>query len=96
MKSLLKKTSAWLPIAMSIAAFTLTTVHVTLFGVNRAPHDEGTPAHLFQILMAFQLPIIGFFVLKWLPEKPKEAIKILAIQIVAIIINFSLIYFLEL
>ena len=39
--------------------------------------DEGTAAHLFQILMPVQVPIIGFFAAKWLPVDSRWAVKVL-------------------
>ena len=67
MKILMKSPSAFLPVAMSLAALATLLVHVALFGVARQA-DEGTAAHIWQILMAGQLPIMAFFVIKWLPR----------------------------
>jgi hypothetical protein len=54
-------------------------IYVAVFGP--APQeDEGTTAHIWQILMAGQIPIIVFFALKWLPRNPKEALLILVLQ----------------
>jgi hypothetical protein len=76
---LLKQPSAFLPVAMSLAAFTTVLVHLALFGT--APQvDEGTAAHLWQILMAGQAPIIAFFALRWLPRTPRQALPILGLQ----------------
>ena len=36
--------------------------------VNGRP-DEGTIAHLWQLLMAGQLPVLAFFAIKWLPRR---------------------------
>jgi hypothetical protein len=49
------------------------------FGIAREA-DEGTSAHLWQILMAGQLPVIAFFAIKWLPQNPKSALVVLALQ----------------
>lgn len=96
MRSLLKKPSAWLPIAMSFAALLLIVANVVFVGINREPHDEGTAAHLFQLLMGLQVPIIAYFAIKWLPKKPKLGLKIVAIQIFFIFVPFLLVYLLEL
>ena len=95
MNVLLKKTSAWLPIAMSLVALIFTLVWLAVFGIVRS-EDEGTAAHIFQLLMGGQLPIIAFFAIKWLPQKPKQAVEILALQFVAGVIAFAPVYFLEL
>ena len=79
MKAILKKPSAFLPLGMSLGAFATVLIYVVLFGP--APQaDEGTAAHIWQILMAGQIPIIVFFALKWLPRTPKEALLVLVLQ----------------
>ena len=79
MKVLLKHPSAFLPLAMSFGAFATVLIYVAMFGP--APQaDEGTAAHIWQILMAGQIPIILFFALKWLPRTPKEALLVLVLQ----------------
>ncbi len=82
MKELMKSPSAFLPLAMSIAALLTVAVHVALFGVARQA-DEGTAAHLWQFLMALQIPIVAFFILKWLPRQPRPTLAVLALQGVA-------------
>ncbi|QQG41857.1 MAG: hypothetical protein HYV90_00895 [Candidatus Woesebacteria bacterium] len=95
MKSLLSKTSAWLPIAMSATALIFTLVWLAIFGIVRS-EDEGMAAHIFQLLMGGQLPIILFFAIKWLPQKPKLALLVLVLQFIAGLIAFAPVYFLEL
>jgi hypothetical protein len=95
MKSLLSKTSAWLPIAMSATALMFTIVWLAIFGIVRS-EDEGIAAHIFQLLMGGQLPVILFFAIKWLPKKPKLAIQVLILQFIAGLIAFIPVYFLEL
>ena len=79
---LLKRPSAFLPVAMSAAALTVLVGYIVMFGTARQ-EDEGTAAHLWQLLMAGQVPIIGFFAIKWLPAEPRRALPILALQISA-------------
>jgi hypothetical protein len=67
---------------MSLAALATVLIHIARFGVAREA-DEGTAAHLWQILMAGQLPIITLFAIKWLPKNPKPALAVLALQAVA-------------
>ena len=79
--SLMKQPSALLPIAMSVVALALVLGHVAIFGaVHEA--DEGTTAHLWQLLMAGQVPVVGYFALKWLPRAPGQALRVLALQVV--------------
>lgn len=67
---------------MSALALATVIIHVTMFGTARQA-DEGTAAHIWQLLMGLQLPIIAFFALRWLPQTPKQALLILALQLVA-------------
>jgi hypothetical protein len=80
--STVKRPSAVIPLAMSLAALSLVLGHIMLFGGAREA-DEGTAAHLWQLLMAGQIPVIAFFAIKWLPRTPKQALLILGLQAVA-------------
>jgi hypothetical protein len=75
----IKQLSAWLPLTMSLAALSLVLGHAAMFGLVHEA-DEGTAAHVFQILIAAQLPVIAYFVLKWLPRQPRQSLQVLALQ----------------
>jgi hypothetical protein len=79
---LFKRPSALIPILMSLSALGIVIGYAAMFGVARQA-DEGTAAHLWQILMAGQVPVVAFFAFKWLPREPKRASVILALQVVA-------------
>jgi hypothetical protein len=64
---------------MSLTALATVLVHIALFGAALEA-DEGTAAHIWQILMAAQLPIVTFFAIKWLPRAPKPSLLVLALQ----------------
>jgi hypothetical protein len=91
--SMFKQPSALAPIAMSLAALALVVGHAAMYGVVHEA-DEGTPAHIFQILMAAQVPIVMFFAVKWLPRAPRQALLVLALQAAAGIAAFASVYFL--
>jgi len=93
MDSIIKKPSAWLPIAMSLTALAIVLGFVAIFGIVHEA-DEGTAAHLWQFLMGGQVPIIAFFAIKWLPQTPKPALQVLALQVVAALAAFAPIFFL--
>lgn len=82
--ALVKHPSGWLPIGMAMAALTVVLVHVAHFGTARQA-DEGTAAHLWQILIVAQLLVIAFFAVKWLPRAPRQAIGVLVLQAVALL-----------
>ena len=93
--TMMKKPSAFLPVAMSIAALVLVVTHVAIFGVVREA-DEGTPAHLWQLLMAGQLPLLAFFAIAWVPRSPTQALRVMALQACAFIAALAPVYFLGL
>lgn len=77
--STLKRPSALVPLAMSCAALAIVLGRIAMSGVAREA-DEGTAAHLWQLLMAGQLPVVAFFAIKWLPRSPRQALLILVLQ----------------
>lgn len=79
---LFRQPSAFIPIGMSLAGLSLLVGTLATVGVPREP-DEGTAAHAWQLLMAGQLPVIGYFALKWLPRRPTEALAVLLVQLAA-------------
>jgi hypothetical protein len=67
---------------MSLLAMSLVLFHIAMSGTAREA-DEGTVAHLWQLLMGLQIPIIAFFAIRWLPSSPRSAIAVLGLQFVA-------------
>ena len=94
MKALLKNPSAFLPLAMSFGALATVIIYVAVFGTARQA-DEGTAAHIWQILMAGQLPFILFFAIRWLPRMPKQALLVLVLQGSAALMALTPVYLLK-
>ena len=82
---LIKQPSAWVPLVMSLAALLMLLGYIAIFGIVQHA-DEGAPAHIFQLLMVVQLPIVAYFAIRWLPKQPKQSLMVLALQAVAWII----------
>jgi len=86
--SAFRATSAWIPIALAGAAIALlagyffTGPHAPNIVVeNGVPReDEGTAAHLWQLLMLLQVPSVLFFAAWWLPRDPKRTLAMLGLQ----------------
>ena len=93
--AIIKRPSAFLPMAMSLTALTLVLVHIAMFGPAREA-DEGTAAHLWQLLMAGQMPILAFFAIKWLPRAPRQTLYVLALQAGAALASMAPVFFLNL
>jgi hypothetical protein len=79
--------------AMSLAAMALVLGHAAVFGVVHQA-DEGTAAHVFQLLMVAQVPIVAFFALACLPRTPIQALQVLALQAGAAFAAFGAVFFL--
>lgn len=77
---ILKHPSAFLPVAMSLGALATVLIYVVLHG-TAAQADEGAAAHIWQCLMAAQVPVVLFFAIKWVPQSPREAVPVLALQV---------------
>ncbi|MCB9110835.1 MAG: hypothetical protein H6634_06270 [Anaerolineales bacterium] len=84
-QSLFKQPTAWIPLVMSFVALAMILGYVEMFGVVHN-QDEGAPAHIFQLLMLAELPIVAFFGLRWITRKPKETLIVLVVQAIAWII----------
>ena len=87
--------SAYVPVIFSLAACGLVAVHVALVGPARET-DEGTAAHLWQLLMLGQVPFLLTFAVKWLPQAPRAALVIIALQLVAAAMALAPVFFLGL
>jgi len=94
MKALLRHPTAWLPIAMSLAALTFVLIYARVVGVE-AHEDEGTAARIFQVIMLVQAGIIVAFATRWLPRAPRPAAAVIALQIVVASIPVVAILMLE-
>jgi DNA-binding CsgD family transcriptional regulator len=94
MKVIMKNPSAFLPLVMSFGALATVVTYVAMFGAAHQT-DEGAAAHIWQILMAAQIPIIVFFAIKWLPRTPKQALLVLALQGGAVLMALAPVYLLR-
>ena len=91
--SMMKQPSAFLPLAMSFSALAMVLGHAAMFGIVHEA-DEGTAAHIFQLLMAAQVPVVAFFAIKWLPRNPRQTLQVLALQAGAVLTAFAAVFFL--
>jgi hypothetical protein len=80
--AIFKRPTALIPLVMSLAALSLVLGHIAVFGGARQP-DEGAAAHLWQLLMVGQIPVIAYFGIKWFPRAPRQALLVLAMQAAA-------------
>jgi hypothetical protein len=91
----IKKPSAFAPILMSLVALTVVAIHIVKSGGAREV-DEGAAAHIWQLLLVAQVPVIAFFAIKWLRRAPRETGVILALQFLAAVAAVAPVYLLGL
>ena len=91
----LRQPSALIPLAMSFAALSLVLGHIAFFGTAREA-DEGAAAHIWQLLMSGQIPVIAFFAIRWLPRTPMQASAVLGLQALAALAAAAPVYIFKL
>jgi hypothetical protein len=68
------------PLAMSLAALALVLGHAAVYGrVHEV--DEGAAAHVFQLLMALQLPLLVFHAVRIAPAAGRRGWRMAAAQV---------------
>ena len=91
----LRRPSAFIPLGMSGAALAVVLVHRALAGT--APQaDEGAAAHIWQLLMAGQVPVIARFATRSLPRAPRRGALILLLQFLACLAAVAPVFFMKL
>ena len=83
--SLMRQPTGYLPVAMSVGAFAMIVWFVAVHGIVHQP-DEGAQAHLWQLLVAGQVPLIAYFAFRWLPRASRPALVVLALQAAAVML----------
>jgi hypothetical protein len=78
-RALIRQPTGYLPVAMSLGALAMIAWYVAAHGVVHQP-DEGAQAHLWQLLVAGQVPFIAYFAIRWLPTATRPALVVLALQ----------------
>jgi hypothetical protein len=94
--AMVRKPSAFVPLVMSLAALTVVGVALITGHLLVREQDEGWAAHLWQLLMAGQLPVLAFFLIKWFPRDPQHALYVLGLQITAVLAAMAPVYLLHL
>jgi hypothetical protein len=92
--SIVRQPSAFVPVVMSLAALTTVIFHLAVYGAARQP-DEGAAAHLWQLLMAGQLPVLLFFAIRWLPRAPRQTLCVLGLQAGAALASLAPVFLLK-
>ncbi len=91
----LRRPSAMIPIVMSAAALAVVLSYIAMHGAARQP-DEGAATHLWQLLMAGQVPVIAWFAVRWLPSAPLRTARVVLLQFLAVLMAVAPVYLLKL
>ena len=81
---------------MSAAVLAILLTDIAVFGAPVRQADEGIGAHLFQIWLVLEVLMVAFFAITWLPQKPKETLLVLTIQIVAVLAACTPVFYFKL
>ena len=93
--AIIRRPSALIPMAMSFTALAIVLSHIAMSGAVREA-DEGIAAHLWQLLMALQTPLLAFFAIKWFPKAPRQSLYVIALQAGAMLASLAPVYFFNL
>jgi hypothetical protein len=94
--AMMRRPSAFVPVIMSLIALALVIGPIPFYGIPVREADEGATAHLWQILMAGQLPVLAFFAIRWLRRAPRLALGVLAVQVGAVLAAMAPVFFFNL
>jgi cytochrome bd-type quinol oxidase subunit 2 len=93
-RSILRQPTAIAPIFMSAVALAVIAAQILVAGT--APQrDEGTAAHLWQLFMAAQIPVIAIFAATSFPRAARQTAIVLAIQLAAALAAAAPVFFLR-
>ena len=84
-RALMRQPTGYLPVVMSLGALVMIVWFVAVHGLVHQP-DEGAQAHLWQLLVAGQVPLVAYFALRWLPRARRSALVVLALQAAAVML----------
>ncbi len=93
--SFARKPSSFVPLLCSFAAFA-TVIVALLSSTGTRQSDEGAAAHIFQLLIVAQIPMLAFCGLRWARKPTWAALSVLAAQIAAIGIAVAPVWFFHL
>jgi hypothetical protein len=92
--TIMRRRSAILPVAMSVAALAVIGARIAVAGIAPEP-DEGAAAHLWELLMVAQMPVIGYFALTTVPGEGRTGLVILATQLLAALVASAPVFILR-
>lgn len=92
-RGLIRHPSAFVPVTMSLTAFAMVAIYLVVYSAERQS-DEGIAAHIWELLLCAQMPLVCIFVIRWLPKAPQATLRVLALQLLALLVAIAPVYFL--
>ena len=84
----LKQPSAFVPVALSLAAFLMVLGNSIFLGMGHL--QKGSPTdNIFQVMMGAQFPVVIFLIVRRLRRYPRETLGILSVQGAAAFLAFA-------
>ena len=88
----IRQPTVFLPLAMSLVALAMVLVHFAIFGIVEET-DEGTAAHIFQLLILAQVPFILFLSFRWLAPATGQVLFFILLQVSAALAAMVAVFF---
>ena len=88
----IRQPTVFLPLVMSLVALAMVLVHFAIFGIVEET-DEGTAAHIFQLLILAQVPFILFLAFRWLAPAPGQVLFFILLQVSAALASMVAVFF---
>lgn len=88
-KGVINAWSGWVPVAMSAAAIALLVLALTTGWGKGPPGDEGAAAHLWQLLVGLQVPLILVFLATANWRRPLGIFAILGLQVLGLLVAMA-------
>ncbi len=88
-KGVINTWAGWIPIAMSVAAIALLILALTTGWGKGPPGDEGAAAHLWQLLVGLQVPLIVAFLATADWRRPLRIFAILGLQVLGLLVAMA-------
>ena len=88
----IRQPTVFIPLVMSLLALGMVLVHFTIFGIVEET-DEGTAAHIFQLLIVAQVPFIAFLAFRWLAVAPKQTLFFIVLEASAALVAIVAVFF---
>jgi len=88
-KGVINTWAGWIPIVMSVAAIALLILALTTGWGKGPPGDEGAAAHLWQLLVGLQVPLIVAFLATAEWRRPLRIFAILGLQVLGLLVAMA-------